>query len=344
MGRPQRSSTRKRKQPGSDEDDGGGEAPPALSPAASDPQRDAGAADASEPSAEAAAPPGEEGATAGAAAVGGGGGGSGKAAASAAGSFRRRLRKDSAAAAVAAAVPGPGTLPAEGGASPAGDVGDGASRQRAAKQKNVKYQEEKEYEWERAGYKEGGGGKRRRSGKGREKEEKEEEEDDAWDTHCKVCASDDDAQKLLCCDGMQQLGCTAVYHMYCLDPPLTRLPAGDWYCPACAHKFNYQEIEKVLDFRDVPRAADSDSPTKPAPQGRGGAAAALRQARRRSGGAENEGEEGCKPEGDKRRLYYVKWKGESYMHCSWEPEEDLAKMYRMFPAIKAKVQRFWKLR
>ncbi|GLI68202.1 hypothetical protein VaNZ11_012548, partial [Volvox africanus] len=207
----------------------------------------------------------------------------------------------------------------------------------------VKYQEEKQYEWERAGYKEGGGGKRRRRGKGREKED-EEKEDDAWDTHCKVCACDEDAQKLLCCDGMQQLGCTAVYHMYCLDPPLTRLPAGDWYCPDCSHKFNYQEIEKVLDYRDVARSADSDSPPKPDPRERGGSAAVLRQAQRGGGRTENDGEEGSRPDGNKRRLYYVKWKGESYMHCTWEPEEDMAKMYRMFPAIKAKVQRFWKLR
>ncbi|GIL52295.1 hypothetical protein Vafri_8203 [Volvox africanus] len=335
MGRPQRSSARKRKQPGSDEDDGGGEAPPEHSPAASDPHRDADAADVSEPSAEAAGP-GQDGAAAAAAA------------AAAAGSFRRRLRSDSAPAAAAGAVPRVGPATAEGGASPKGDGGDGASRQRAARQKNVKYQEEKQYEWERAGYKEGGGGKRRRSGKGREKEEEEKEEDDAWDTHCKVCASDEDAQKLLCCDGMQQLGCTAVYHMYCLDPPLTRLPAGDWYCPECTRKFNYQEIEKVLDYRDVARSGDSGSPSKPEPRERGGSAAVLRQARRGGGGggggADNDDEEGSKPEGDKRRLYYVKWKGESYMHCTWEPEEDMAKMYRMFPAIKAKVQRFWKLR
>ncbi|GFR51658.1 hypothetical protein Agub_g14093, partial [Astrephomene gubernaculifera] len=134
------------------------------------------------------------------------------------------------------------------------------------------------------------------------------------DTHCKLCASDEDAQKLLCCDGLPLFGCTAVYHMYCLDPPLSRLPPGDWFCPECAHRFKYQDIERVLDYRDVP--ADE-------------------------GGSGREGEDAGPPP---RREYYVKWKGESYLHCSWEPEEEMGKMHKMFPAIKAKIQRFWKLR
>ena len=37
--------------------------------------------------------------------------------------------------------------------------------------------------------------------------------------------------------------------MYCLDPPLSRLPPGDWFCPECAHKYTYQDIERVLDYR-----------------------------------------------------------------------------------------------
>lgn len=30
-----------------------------------------------------------------------------------------------------------------------------------------------------------------------------------------------------------------------------------------------------------------------------------------------------------RRDYYVKWKQRSYMHCTWEAEEDMAKLYRV---------------
>ena len=35
--------------------------------------------------------------------------------------------------------------------------------------------------------------------------------------------------ELLCCDQ-----CNLVYHMSCLDPPLKRLPKGDWFCPECS--------------------------------------------------------------------------------------------------------------
>ena len=43
---------------------------------------------------------------------------------------------------------------------------------------------------------------------------------------CLRCSHDE--AKLLICDG-----CEAEYHMYCLRPKLTRVPAGDWYCPKC---------------------------------------------------------------------------------------------------------------
>ena len=33
--------------------------------------------------------------------------------------------------------------------------------------------------------------------------------------------------------------------------------------------------------------------------------------------------------GPLRREFHVKWKGESYIHCTWEPEEDIAKMYKV---------------
>lgn len=33
---------------------------------------------------------------------------------------------------------------------------------------------------------------------------------------------------LLCCDG-----CPNSYHPYCLNPPLTEIPDGEWHCPRC---------------------------------------------------------------------------------------------------------------
>lgn len=45
---------------------------------------------------------------------------------------------------------------------------------------------------------------------------------------CKVCGIDKDDDSVLLCDA-----CDSEYHTYCLDPPLARIPEGNWYCPSC---------------------------------------------------------------------------------------------------------------
>ncbi|XP_057983188.1 methyl-CpG-binding domain-containing protein 9 isoform X2 [Malania oleifera] len=50
-----------------------------------------------------------------------------------------------------------------------------------------------------------------------------------WDEGvCKVCGIDKDDETVLLCDT-----CDAEYHTYCLNPPLIRIPEGNWYCPSC---------------------------------------------------------------------------------------------------------------
>lgn len=50
-----------------------------------------------------------------------------------------------------------------------------------------------------------------------------------WDEGvCKVCGIDRDDDSVLLCDT-----CDAEYHTYCLNPPLVRIPEGNWYCPSC---------------------------------------------------------------------------------------------------------------
>ncbi|KAG8438493.1 hypothetical protein GDO86_004891 [Hymenochirus boettgeri] len=45
---------------------------------------------------------------------------------------------------------------------------------------------------------------------------------------CLFCARGDCEEKLLLCDG-----CDDSYHTFCLVPPLTEVPKGDWRCPKC---------------------------------------------------------------------------------------------------------------
>lgn len=50
-----------------------------------------------------------------------------------------------------------------------------------------------------------------------------------WDEGvCKVCGFDKDDDSVLLCDS-----CDSEYHTYCLNPPLSRIPTGNWYCPSC---------------------------------------------------------------------------------------------------------------
>ncbi|KAA8529561.1 hypothetical protein F0562_033640 [Nyssa sinensis] len=50
-----------------------------------------------------------------------------------------------------------------------------------------------------------------------------------WDDGvCKVCGIDKDDDNVLLCDT-----CDSEYHTYCLNPPLARIPEGNWYCPSC---------------------------------------------------------------------------------------------------------------
>ena len=49
---------------------------------------------------------------------------------------------------------------------------------------------------------------------------------------CTKCGHPDslDGNKLVLCDGC---GCSFAYHLQCMVPPLTAVPADDWFCPEC---------------------------------------------------------------------------------------------------------------
>lgn len=45
---------------------------------------------------------------------------------------------------------------------------------------------------------------------------------------CQVCGAAEDGASILLCDG-----CPHGYHLACLTPALSSVPAGDWHCPTC---------------------------------------------------------------------------------------------------------------
>ena len=45
---------------------------------------------------------------------------------------------------------------------------------------------------------------------------------------CKLCGVNKDDKNVLLCDM-----CDSGYHTYCLNPPLAKIPHGNWYCPSC---------------------------------------------------------------------------------------------------------------
>ncbi|KAL8611016.1 hypothetical protein ACOMHN_042632 [Nucella lapillus] len=48
---------------------------------------------------------------------------------------------------------------------------------------------------------------------------------------CRVCRRMRDDDKMLLCDK-----CDRGHHIYCLKPPLTKIPSGDWFCHTCRRK------------------------------------------------------------------------------------------------------------
>jgi hypothetical protein len=48
---------------------------------------------------------------------------------------------------------------------------------------------------------------------------------DSIQSGCRICGFDDDHANLLLCEG-----CDTELHTYCLNPPLEKVPTGDWFC------------------------------------------------------------------------------------------------------------------
>ena len=51
------------------------------------------------------------------------------------------------------------------------------------------------------------------------------------DDHEDLCAKCNHGGELICCDK-----CPLAYHLECCEPPLSKVPKGDWKCEECAPK------------------------------------------------------------------------------------------------------------
>ncbi|GAV59961.1 SNF2_N domain-containing protein/Helicase_C domain-containing protein/Chromo domain-containing protein/PHD domain-containing protein/DUF1086 domain-containing protein/DUF1087 domain-containing protein/CHDCT2 domain-containing protein [Cephalotus follicularis] len=123
---------------------------------------------------------------------------------------------------------------------------------------------------------------------------------DAKDDSCQACG---ESGNVMYCET-----CTYAYHPRCLLPPLKAPLPGGWRCPECVSPLN--DIDKILDCEMRPTAAgDSDASTL----------------------------------GTKQifvKQYLVKWKGLSYLHCTWVPEKEFLKAFKSNPRLKIKVKNF----
>ncbi|KDO67494.1 hypothetical protein CISIN_1g000482mg [Citrus sinensis] len=123
---------------------------------------------------------------------------------------------------------------------------------------------------------------------------------DAKDDSCQACG---ESENLMSCDT-----CTYAYHAKCLVPPLKAPPSGSWRCPECVSPLN--DIDKILDCEMRPTVAGDSDVSKL---------------------------------GSKQifvKQYLVKWKGLSYLHCTWVPEKEFLKAFKSNPRLRTKVNNF----
>uniref|UniRef100_A0A8C1N1C4 [histone H3]-trimethyl-L-lysine(4) demethylase n=1 Tax=Cyprinus carpio TaxID=7962 RepID=A0A8C1N1C4_CYPCA len=76
---------------------------------------------------------------------------------------------------------------------------------------------------------------------------------------CRMCGRGDEDEKLLLCDG-----CDDNYHTFCLIPPLTDSPKGNWRCPKCvaeckkpAEAFGFEQATREYTLQSFGEMADT---------------------------------------------------------------------------------------
>ncbi|XP_055932115.1 lysine-specific demethylase 5A-like [Argiope bruennichi] len=76
---------------------------------------------------------------------------------------------------------------------------------------------------------------------------------------CNICGRGDEEASMLLCDG-----CDDSYHTFCLIPPLSEIPKGDWRCPCCVAKevnkpqeaFGFEQAQREYTLQEFGQKAD----------------------------------------------------------------------------------------
>ncbi|XP_020686638.1 CHD3-type chromatin-remodeling factor PICKLE isoform X2 [Dendrobium catenatum] len=144
--------------------------------------------------------------------------------------------------------------------------------------------------------------KRKSASKPEEKPAERIDRDDAKEDACQSCG---EGGSLLCCRT-----CTYSFHQKCLIYPIKASATDSWTCPECVSPLN--EIDKILDCETRATAVDDV----------------------------NVSHSGSKKAGVKH--YLVKWKGLSYLHSTWVPEEEFKKACKVNPRLRTRLNTFQK--
>ncbi|XP_059474991.1 bromodomain adjacent to zinc finger domain protein 1A [Neocloeon triangulifer] len=68
----------------------------------------------------------------------------------------------------------------------------------------------------------------------------------ALNARCRICRRKGDGENMLLCDS-----CDKGHHLYCLKPPLSCVPSGEWFCPSCRPKsLSPRKVRKFLESED----------------------------------------------------------------------------------------------
>ena len=148
---------------------------------------------------------------------------------------------------------------------------------------------------------------------------------------CSICNTRDNPNKLVACDGT----CDTSYHIYCLNPPLDNIPNYVWLCQTCKFKSSNPNditfiIGEVIAAKSMSNKDWSIYLTQPQ--------YLTFNLSRGSLWKQNYDE---KDENTIATRFLVKWANFSYLHLSWELEEDL--LVHIGPAADSCIDKFLKL-